>query len=626
MLELINRPNDIKNIPEGRLYALANEIRRFIINTVSRTGGHLASNLGTVELTIALHSVCSFPEDKIIWDVGHQAYTHKILTGRKDEFHTLRQEGGISGFPKIEESACDSFDTGHSSNSVSAGVGYVRARELSGGHNKIISVIGDGALTGGMAYEALNNAAELKTNFIIVLNDNKMSISRNIGGMANYLSEMRTSARYNALKNGITYALEKIPVVGNGIIESIRTTKSGIKQLFIPGMLFENMGITYLGPVDGHNISLMIKTFKEASRVEGPVIVHVLTEKGRGYMPAIKDPEKFHGISAFDVKTGMPLKEKKRTYSDVFSDTICRLAKENDKIAAVTAAMKEGTGLERFSELFPKRFFDVGIAEEHAVTFTAGLALGGYIPVAAIYSSFLQRAFDQILMDVCAQNQHIVLAVDRAGLIGEDGSTHQGCFDLSYLTMCPNMTVMAPKDGNELAAMLEFAVGLSGPVAVRYPRGEAAESGMPQSAIEYGKAEIIKRGKHAAILAIGASVAEAVKAADILAENNIDATVVNMRFAKPIDEELICELAKEHELFYTMEENVRAGGLGEKVLDAVNRHRLGVYVHIASAGDEFVKQGTVAQQRAHTMTDARSAADKIAELISEGGQQDIREA
>ena len=616
MLELINEPNDIHKIPENRLYALANEIRRFIIKTVSKTGGHLASNLGTVELTIALHSICNFPEDKLIWDVGHQSYTHKILTGRKDAMDTLRQEGGISGFCRISESDCDSFNSGHSSTSISAGIGYVRARELSGRSNKVISVIGDGALTGGMAYEALNNAAELDKNFIIVLNDNKMSISRNIGGMANYLSEMRTSARYNSLKNTVTSMLEKIPVIGGGIINSIKTTKSSIKQLFIPGMLFENMGITYLGPVDGHNIALMIKTLKEAARVEGPVIVHALTEKGRGYMPAIKDPEKFHGISAFDIKTGKPLKEKKKTYSDVFSDTICEMAEENDRITAVTAAMKEGTGLEKFARTYPTRFFDVGIAEEHAVTFSAGLALGGYIPVTAIYSSFLQRAYDQIMMDVCTQNQHVVFAVDRAGFVGEDGMTHQGCFDLSYLTMLPNMTVMAPKDGRELAEMLKFAAKLDGPVAVRYPRGEAAENlSEEQTPIELGRGEILKKGDKVAVLAIGACVEAALKAAEILSGKKIRITVVNMRFAKPVDEKLICELACGHDLFVTVEENIRSGGFGEKVLDVVNRYRLRKPVYIASAGDDFILQGTVGQQRKRTGTDGESLAEKIIELM-----------
>ena len=626
MLELINEPNDIHKLSEDELYVLANEIRRFIIKSVSKTGGHLASNLGVVELTIALHSICKLPKDKIIWDVGHQSYTHKILTGRKDAFDTLRQEGGISGFQRIEESECDSFTSGHSSTSISAGLGYVRARDLSGGTNKIISVIGDGALTGGMAFEALNNAAELKTNFIVILNDNNMSISKNIGGMANYLSDIRTSESYNALKNGVTSALNKIPVVGENIVSSIRTTKSSIKQLFIPGMLFENMGITYLGPIDGYNISLMRQTLLDASRVNGPVIVHVLTQKGRGYMPARRDPEKFHGISAFDIKTGKPLAEKKRTYADVFSDTMCSLARKNEKIVAITAAMKEGTGLERFARLFPKRLFDVGIAEQHAVSFSAAMALGGYVPVAAIYSSFLQRAFDQIMTDICMQKQHVVLAVDRAGFVGADGKTHQGCFDISYLTMLPNMTVMAPKDSDELEEMLKFAVDFDGPIAVRYPKG-AAPAGLCEKCepIKIGKGEILKKGSRAAVLAIGAAVETSLKASELLHESGIDITVANMRFAKPIDEELICSLAKEHEILFTVEENVRAGGFGEKVIDVADRYMLSTPIYIASAGDEFIAQGTVEQQRKRTGTDAKSIADRIYSILNKnetlkGGQ------
>ena len=618
MLELINEPNDIHKLSVEELYVLANEIRHFIIRSVSKNGGHLASNLGVVELTLALHSICTLPEDKIIWDVGHQSYTHKILTGRKDKFNTLRKEDGISGFQRIEESECDSFTSGHSSTSVSAGLGYVMARELSGEDYKVISVIGDGAFTGGMAFEALNNAADLKTNFTIILNDNTMSISKNIGGMANYLSDIRTSESYNALKTGVTSVLNKIPAVGENIVKSIRTTKSGIKQLFIPGMLFENMGITYLGPVDGHNIGLMRRTFLDASRVNGPVIVHVLTKKGRGYKPAMLNPEKFHGVSPFDVKTGKPVAKKKRTYGDVFSDTMCALAKKNEKIVAITAAMKEGTGLEEFSKQFPNRFFDVGIAEQHAVTFSAAMALGGYIPVVAVYSSFLQRAFDQIMTDICMQKQHVVLAVDRAGFVGEDGKTHQGCFDISYLTMLPDMTVMAPKDSEEFSAMLGFAVDFKGPIAVRYPKG-AVPCGLPKKddTIRLGKGEMLKKGSRAAILAIGAAVESAFKASEILHELGIDITVVNMRFAKPVDEELVCSLAKEHEILFTAEENVRSGGLGEKILDVADRHGLKMPIYLATAEDDFVEQGTIEQQRKRTGTDARSMADRLYSILSD---------
>ena len=461
-----------------------------MIESVSRTGGHLASNLGVVELTLALHNVLDFPDDKLIWDVGHQAYTHKILTGRKGEFETLRKEGGLSGFPKRGESNCDSFDAGHSSDSISAGLGYVHARDLLGENYHVVSVIGDGALTGGMAYEALNNAAELETNFIIVLNDNNMSISPNVGGMSNYLSVIRTAEAYTAM------------------VDAVRRTKSSIKQLFIPGMLFENMGLTYLGPVDGHNMRQMMRLFNEAKRVKGPVVVHVLTEKGRGYEPARQNPDMFHGIGPFDIKTGKPTQKKVCPgYTDVFADALCQVAAEEEKLVAITAAMPDGTGLKKFSQRFPDRFFDVGIAEEHAVSFAAGLALGGVVPVVAIYSSFLQRAVDQMLHDVCMQKLHVIFAVDRAGLVGADGETHQGNFDISYLSMMPGLTVMAPKNDWELKEMLRFAVKADGPVAIRYPRGNAYQGLQEyQTAVEMGKSEVLHSGCKVAVLALGSMV------------------------------------------------------------------------------------------------------------------------
>ncbi len=616
MLELINEPNDIKDIKEDRLYRLASEIRRFMIESVSKTGGHLASNLGVVELTIALHRVYDLPKDKIIWDVGHQSYTHKILTGRKDEFADLRKEGGISGFPRRDESPCDSFDTGHSSNSISAGVGYVKARELSENDYSVVSVIGDGALTGGMAYEALNNAAMLKSNFVIVLNDNEMSISKSIGGMADYLSEIRTSNHYNELKDDVSSALKNIPGIGDKLVDRIKKTKNSLKQLFIPGMLFENMGITYLGPIDGHNIRQLIKNLRDAKRVPGPVIVHVITEKGRGYKPAFNNPAKFHGISPFDIKTGEAIKKHETTYADVFSEKLCELASENKKIVAVTASMKDGTGLGKFDMKFPDRTFDVGIAEGHAVTFTASLALGGMIPVTAIYSAFLQRGFDQLLTDVCMQNVHAVFAVDRAGMVGEDGKSHQGLFDLSYLSMLPNMTVMAPKNANELGQMLEFAINADGPVAIRYPRGSAF-TGLSDfnQKIELGRAEVIQKGKDAAILAIGAAVETALETAKKLENKGIHATIVNMRFVKPIDEQLLIELAREHRLFVTIEENVKNGGFGEKVLEAASRNNLDTRVYIAAVDDVFVSHGTAAQQRKNVGIDAESVAAEILELL-----------
>ena len=567
MLEKIKKPNDIHKIALADFPALADEIRQFLIESVSRTGGHLASNLGVVELTMALHNVLDLPKDKIIWDVGHQAYTHKILTGRKGGFARLRMEGGMSGFPKRKESPCDAFDAGHSSDSISAGLGYVRARDLSGDNYYVVSVIGDGALTGGMAYEALNNAAELKTNFIIILNDNNMSISRNVGGMSSYLSALRTAESYTGMKLSVTKTLKKVPKVGTALVDTVRKTKSSIKQLIIPGMLFENMGLTYLGPVDGHNMRQMMKLFNEAKRVEGPVIVHVLTEKGRGYRPASLHPDRFHGTGPFDIKTGKPLADKKGlTYTEVFSNTMKDLGRKEKKLVGITAAMPEGTGLKEFGRLFPDRFFDVGIAEEHAVSFAAGLALGGMIPVVAIYSSFLQRSVDQILQDVCMQNLHVIFAIDRAGIVGADGETHHGCFDLSYLTMMPNMTVMAPKNQQELKEMLEFAVKADGPCAIRYPKGHAYQ-GLEkfQSPVEYGKSEVLFRGTGTAILSVGSMTETCEKVYTELKERGDNPTFVNARFVKPLDTSLLDELAKDHSLFVTVEENVKNGGFGEHV-------------------------------------------------------------
>lgn len=612
MLELINEPGDIKDIPENRLYGLANEIRQYMVRSVAKTGGHLASNLGAVELTIALHRVYDLPKDKIIWDVGHQSYTHKILTGRRESFKELRREGGISGFPRREESSCDSFDTGHSSNSISAGLGYVAARDIAGEDYSVVSVIGDGALTGGMAFEALNNAARVKTNFVIVLNDNEMSISKSVGGMPSYLGAIRTSVRYTELKDDVAQALKMIPGVGEPLVEHIRRTKSSLKQLMIPGMLFENMGITYLGPIDGHNIKQMMKVFWEAKRAPGPVLVHVITEKGKGYIPARKDCSRFHGISPFDIHTGEPLKKGGPAWTDVFSKKLCSLARREERIAAVTAAMKEGTGLEPFSKQFPERFFDVGIAEEHAVSFCAALALGGMVPVAAVYSSFLQRAFDQILMDVCMQKLHVVFAIDRAGLVGEDGKSHQGCFDLTYLSMMPGMTVMAPKNAAELEQMLAFALKLEGPAAIRYPRGEACtEFAENQAPIQLGKGEILRQGSEVALLAIGNMVKTAMETAKLLEAEGICASVVNMRFVKPLDEDMLKKLAVSHSLFVTMEENVRSGGFGSQVLDAANRLGLEVKTEIAAVEDTFVSHGTVAQQKIRVGLDPESLKQRI---------------
>ena len=600
ILEKIKKPNDIHKIPLADFEPLAEEIRDFLIQSVSRTGGHLASNLGVVELTLALHNVLDFPEDKLIWDVGHQAYTHKILTGRKDEFSNLRKEGGLSGFPKRSESDCDSYDAGHSSNSISAGLGYVRARDILGQKHHVVSVIGDGALTGGMAYEALNNAAELKTNFIIIINDNNMSISRNVGGMSTYLSALRTAEAYTGMKIGVTKTLKKVPKVGTALVDTMRKTKSSIKQLFIPGMLFENMGLTYLGPVDGHNMRQMMKLFNEAKRVEGPVVVHVLTQKGKGYEPASAHPDRFHGTGPFDIQTGKALQKKSApSYTDIFSEKMLSLGEKNKKLVAITAAMPDGTGLVGFSKKFPNRFFDVGIAEEHAVSFAAGLALGGMIPVVAIYSSFLQRAVDQILHDVCMQNLHVIFAIDRAGLVGADGETHQGCFDLSYLSMMPNMTILAPKNDRELEAMMEFAISHQGPVAIRYPRGNAYQGFQEyQEEIVYGKSEILTRGQKTAVLGVGSMLPSCEEVCKGLREDGYEPTLVNARFVKPLDVELLDQLAKDHSLFVTVEENVKSGGYGEHVSAYMEACHPEAHVLSATVWDRFVPQGNVENLRA----------------------------
>ncbi|MDO4305526.1 MAG: 1-deoxy-D-xylulose-5-phosphate synthase [Eubacteriales bacterium] len=600
ILEKIKKPNDIHKIALSDFPILAEEIRDFLIESVSKTGGHLASNLGVVELTMALHNVLDLPNDKIIWDVGHQAYTHKILTGRKEGFQNLRMEGGISGFPKRKESKCDSFDTGHSSNSISAGLGYVRARDLLGQKHHVVSVIGDGALTGGMAYEALNNAAELKTNFIVVLNDNNMSISKNVGGMSSYLGSLRTSEAYTGFKLGVTKNLKKIPKVGTSMVDAVRRTKSGIKQLFIPGMLFENMGLTYLGPVDGHNMRQMMKLFNEAKRVEGAVVVHVLTQKGKGYTPASIHPDRFHGTGPFDIKTGRPLDVKEASsYTDIFSKTMIKLGEEEKRLVAITAAMPEGTGLKRFGKAYPDRFYDVGIAEEHAVTFAAGLALGGMIPVVAVYSSFLQRAVDQILHDVCMQNLHVIFAIDRAGLVGADGETHHGCFDLSYLSMMPNMTVLAPKNRWELEAMLAFAVKHPGPCAIRYPKGDAYQ-GLEEfrAPVEYGKSELLWRGREIAVLAAGSMAETCVQVCGTLKERGYHPTFVNARFVKPLDTALLDELAKDHHLFVTVEENVKNGGFGEHVAAYLEACHPDVRALTIAIWDRFIEHGSVSGLRA----------------------------
>ena len=613
-LEKINQVNDIKEIPPEEYDTLAAEIREFLVGKISESGGHLASNLGVVELTMALHLCFDLPKDKVIWDVGHQSYTHKLLTGRKAGFDKLRKYGGMSGFPKRKESDCDCFDTGHSSTSISAGIGLVEARDLLGRDEYIISVIGDGALTGGMAYEALNNASQLKTNFIIVLNDNNMSIAENVGGMSEYLNGLRTNEVYTSFKTGVEQSLNRIPG-GNHLANQLKRTKSGIKQLLIPVMLFENMGITYLGPVDGHDIQKLLDVFRKAKRVKGAVLVHVLTKKGKGYAPAERHPARFHGAEPFDIETGLPKnKRKKANYQDVFSTCMVKLGQRNEKVVAITAAMPDGTGLKRFKNIYPDRFFDVGIAEGHAVTFAAGLAAGGMKPIFAVYSSFLQRAYDQILHDVCIQNLPVVFAVDRAGLVGSDGETHQGIFDLSYLSSIPNMQIMAPKNKWELSDMLKFAVRFDGPIALRYPRGEAYD-GLKEfrKAIAYGKSEMIYEEEDIAILAVGSMVKTAEAVRRKLKQTGYSCTLVNGRFIKPIDTEVIGELAKEHRLLVTMEENVRSGGYGEKVRDYAQEQELPVKVLNIAVTDEYVEHGNVAFLYEEVGIDAESVTKRIIE-------------
>lgn len=612
VLDKIQKENDIKQLNKEELSMLADEIRSFLIEKISVSGGHLASNLGVVELTMALHLAFDLPKDKIIWDVGHQSYTHKILTGRKNEFDRLRKYGGMSGFPKRNESSCDAFDTGHSSTSISAGLGYVCAREILGEDYHVISVIGDGALTGGMAYEALNNAADVKSNFIIVLNDNEMSISENVGGLALYLNRVRTAEPYLDLKNGVEDALNRIPVYGSKVADSIRRTKNGIKQFLVPGMLFENLGVKYLGPIDGHNIQQMVRVFNVAKRVQGAVVVHVNTVKGKGYGPAIRHPARFHGTGPFDIETGVPKKRQLPAWTDVFSTVMCKMGAREERLAAVTAAMPEGTGLKRFRNMYPDRFFDVGIAEEHAVTFAAGLAVAGLIPVVAVYSSFLQRGFDQIIHDVCLQNLHVIFAIDRAGLVGSDGETHQGIFDLSYLSAIPNLRVMAPKNKWELADMLKFAIAGDGPFAIRYPRGTAcAQMQEFRAPIRIGESETLYDEKGIALIACGGMVNTALEVRARLRDLGYGCSLINARFIKPIDEEMLMRTVKDHSLIVTMEENVRTGGFGDHVLEYINDINAGVRVINVALPDDYIEHGSVDVLRRETGVDAESIARRI---------------
>lgn len=613
LLDNIRQVNDIKKIEEEDYDDLAEEIRDFLIHKISVTGGHLGSNLGAVELTMALHLALNLPEDKIIWDVGHQSYTHKLLTGRREGFENLRKYGGMSGFPKRKESNCDAFDTGHSSTSISAGLGLVKARDLNGEKHTVVSVIGDGSLTGGMAYEALNNAARLDTNFIVVLNDNNMSISENVGGVSKYLNNVRTADGYLDLRDGVYNTLKDMPRYGEQMVRFIRRAKNSFKQLVIPGMFFEDMGVTYLGPVDGHNIHQMIRVFNEAKRVKKAVLVHVLTQKGKGYLPAERHPARFHGADPFDIETGVPSNPRtKANYTDIFSTVMTKLGQRDEKVVAITAAMPDGTGLKRFHNMYPERFFDVGIAEEHAVTFAAGLAAGGMKPIVAIYSSFLQRAYDQILHDVCIQNLPVVFAVDRAGLVGSDGETHQGIFDLSYLSSIPNMHIMAPKNKWELSDMIKFAVGFGAPIAVRYPRGEAYD-GLREyrQPVIYGKSECIYEEEDICLLAVGSMVKVAEQVRRQLKERGYACSLINARFVKPIDEQAIEAACAEHKLLVTLEENVASGGYGEKVREFLDRIEAGRELLTICIPDEYVEHGNVELLKQEIGIDAESITKRV---------------
>ena len=624
LLEKIEQANDIKQIAESDYGVLAQEIREFLIRSISETGGHLGSNLGAVELTMALHLFLNLPEDKIIWDVGHQSYTHKILTGRRDGFVNLRKFGGMSGFPKRKESECDCFDTGHSSTSISAGLGMVKARDIQGGRNTIVSVIGDGSLTGGMAYEALNNASRLETNFIVVLNDNNMSISENVGGVSKYLNNIRTADMYLDLKEGVYKSLLG-KSYGDKVVSQIRRAKSSFKQLVVPGMFFEDMGITYLGPVDGHNIPAMVRLLGEARKIRGAVLLHVITQKGKGYAPAERHPARFHGAEPFDIETGIPSKpHNKANYTDIFSTVMCKLGQREEQVVAITAAMPDGTGLKRFRNMYPDRFFDVGIAEEHAVTFAAGLAAGGLKPIVAIYSSFLQRAYDQILHDVCLQNLPVIFAVDRAGLVGSDGETHQGIFDLSYLSSIPNMQIMAPKNKWELSDMMKFALAAGRPMAIRYPRGEAFDGLRDNRVpIEAGRSEAIYEEEDIILFAVGSMVKVALDVREQLKERGYSCSLTNARFVKPIDEQAIREACREHRLIVTMEENVASGGYGEKVRAYVDEIGEAAQVLNIAIPDEYVEHGNVELLKREIGIDADSIVMKImTRYVSMAGGRD----
>lgn len=639
LLKTIEKENDIKKIAPEDYRRLAKEIRVRLVKSISRTGGHLASNLGAVELTMALHLFLEFPKDKLIWDVGHQAYVHKLLTGRNKMFGTLRKLDGISGFPKVSENPADTFNTGHSSTSLSLALGMAKARDIQGGDEKVVAVIGDGALSGGMALEALNNAEPLKSNLIIVLNDNKMSISKNVGGMSNYLGKMRTNQKYNNLKINIEERLDRIPNVGISMAETIKNAKNSLKHLLVPGMLFEEMGIIYVGPIDGHNIKDMLEAFRAAARIKNrPVLVHVVTKKGKGYLPAENNPSAFHGVGRFLPKTGEIEETGGRTYTDVFGDWMVKKGKQSPELVSVCAAMPDGTGVKEFALKYPGRFFDVGIAEEHAVTFAAGLMAGGMRPVVSIYSTFLQRAYDQLIHDICLNELPVIFAVDRSGIVGRDGDTHQGIFDISYLTSIPNMTVLSPMSGRELEQCLDFAYDHNGPVAVRYPRGDIYEEGREEIICEkpweLGRAQILMvRGRlleeneeadpgqikgDAVLFAVGNMTKTALDVGRLLQEKNIYCTVINMRFVKPFDKELLLDLVRSHQMVATLEDNVKNGGFGQQAEALfVDKGCVPEIFLNCSIDDCFVEHGAPEELYKRLEMDARSVAEKIERMLRE---------
>lgn len=594
LLDSINEPRDLRGLTLYQLDELAAELRQLIIETVSNSGGHLAPNLGVVELTLALHHVFQAPEDRFIWDVGHQCYVHKILTGRRPWFGTIRQFQGLSGFPRPDESPYDCFGTGHSSTSISAGLGMALARDMDGNSRNVVAVIGDGALTGGMALEALNHAGHLGKRLIVVLNDNEMSIARNVGGLARYLSRLRTDPMYSRSKEEVEALLRRIPAIGPRVLRWVERVKDGLKYMMVPGMLFEELGYTYLGPIDGHNIPALLNVFQQAQGVDGPVLVHVLTKKGKGYALAEQNPDKFHGVGPFDMVTGKTPQSKRISYTEVFGKTMVQLAQENERILAITAAMTSGTGLKDFANQFPDRFFDVGIAEQHAVTLAAGLAADGYRPVVAVYSTFLQRAYDQVLHDVCLQKLPVVFALDRGGLVGEDGPTHQGLFDFSFLRSIPNLVFMAPGDENEMQHMLKTAVEHDGPIAVRYPRGTGTGCALDQElrTLPIGRAAVLREGEDLTLLAVGNMVPVALAAADLLAGRGISAGVINARFIKPLDEECICRQVLKTRRLITLEEHMLHGGFGSAVLEMLTLRGISdVRVRMVGIPDTFVEHG-----------------------------------